>query len=961
MKKKLLIIILSLVCVLTCALGLAACGDTAGVKTDGGMCTVTFDAGRGTIFGERSVKTRVDKNSTVDEPTQEPVCDGYICIGWNFTGDENDALWNFDTDVVKQDIRLYAVWVILREVTFDANGGKFENDANIYKVKVAHNSKLTAVPDVTAPYAVHVLEGWWSDAYGKIDFAEFTITRDITLKARWMLSDEIDAALASFTYRENYGRITVTGVKDKESATSLTVPSVVTYIADYAFKDCINLETVVIDDNISSIGKEAFSGCTKLKSVTLPTELSAIQEYTFKNCASLEEIDIPDTLTFLGVAAFSYCSSLTRIELPAGVTKIPGSAFRGCTALEEVQFGANVTEFGAYAFNDCASLKEFEIPSGVKTVAGNLFEGCSSLQSITVPATCTEIYPEAFQNSGLVTAVIHAKKIYLSAFAGCVSLANLTIGSEVEEIGQGAFSDCTSLTEVEIPDSVTTLNTNVFMNCSSLKSVSIGGGLKEISGGMFRGCSALKNVEFGSNITRINDKAFLDCISLLSFTVPSTVTSVNSKAFDGCARLVEMYNLTDNATLLNNAKPMSNTVIHTSASDASIIKTVNGFSFCTFKDFIYPYKESTFLLDYTGDVENLVLPADYEGNTYKIFKYALSFNPQLKSVKISAGVEAIRDEILLGCDNVTSLTVDSENTYFTAVNNCIISIADEMFVLGCKTSLIPTDGSVTAIGSNVFCHNKTIVNDAFKIPASVIAIKIDAFDGMDGIIRATENGVQYVDNWVVGFEYHKGDYFDLEIEAGTVGIADSAFAANIDASGRWIKSVKTNAELKYIGESAFSFCDFITEVTLNNGLVSIGISAFATCQRLEEIVIPDTVTYMGAAVFNYCSALEYVKLSSSLTMISNQMFSNYNSSLKVVIPTSVVEIGQNIFWKQSGTGLYRPSVYYEGDKAQWNAIKKSNISNDEIYNVAVVYYSETAPSSGIAWHYGADGKPTTQY
>lgn len=866
MKKKVLLMILSLVCVLAFTLGLSACSKTAGDESD--IYTVRFDAGRGTIFGKRLYEVEVDKDSTVGEPNQEPVCDGYIFIGWNVTGSENGEMWRFDTDVIAQNTTLYAVWVQSYEVTFDANGGKFDDDTAIYKINVAHNSKLTTVPNVTAPDANHMLETWWSDLYGAVEPASFTVTRDITLTAKWGLSDEIKTALASFTYTESNGGITVTGVKDKEAVTSLTVPSVVSNIAANAFKDCVNLETVVIDDSVSSIGKSAFSGCAKLKNVTLPTGLCEIDAYTF--------------------------------------------------------------------------------------------DGCSSLQSITIPATCTQIYQYAFKDSGLVTAVIHARKVEYSAFKGCTSLVNLTIGAEVEELGQDTFNGCTSLTEVEIPDNVTKISGQVFKNCSSLKTVSIGDGLTEISGGMFSGCSVLRNVELGSNVSNIKSDAFAGCISLLSFTVPSTVTEIHNKAFSGCARLVEIYNLTDEPNFLNSAKPMSDTVIHTSASDESIIKTADGFSFCMFKDSVYPYPEVPFLLDYTGNKENLVLPADYEGNNYKIFKYALSFNPQLKSVTISDGVELIRDEILLGSDNVTSLTVGSGNTYYTSKNNCVISTADSKFVLGCKTSVIPTDGSVTAIGRNVFCHNKTIINDAFKIPDRVTVVERSAFDGIEGIAR-TEGYVEYVDKWAVRLVYDGSDYIDLELAAGTVGIASGTFNPynNNYTGGRHIKSVKTNAELKYICEEAFSSCDFITEVTLNNGLVSIERSAFSSCSRLEEIVVPDTVTSLGSAAFKGCSALTYAKLPSGISIINYQTFDGCTSLKEIVIPSSVTKIEHWVFNNCPST----LKVYYcGGDASAWSLIVISNQNNGAgTASTGRYYYSET-PQTGVAtWHYGEDGKPTTQY
>lgn len=277
--KKTLAYLASVALALVCAFSLAACvfgvGNT-NKGSDGETYTVTFDAGNGTILGQRYLYASVGKNSTVSEPNQKPECDGYIFIGWNITGSENAETWNFDTDLVERDTTLYAVWAQACEITLEARGGKFDDNAETRTVKAARNSVLT-IPAVTPPDANHVLKGW-RDAYGTLHKTEYPVTRDMTLTAQWELSDEILTALAPFTYRERDGRITITGVNDKDTVTSLTVPAAVSFIDDNAFEGCISLETVVVDDNVSYIGKNAFGGCAKLKSVTLPTELQEIQE-----------------------------------------------------------------------------------------------------------------------------------------------------------------------------------------------------------------------------------------------------------------------------------------------------------------------------------------------------------------------------------------------------------------------------------------------------------------------------------------------------------------------------------------------------------------------------------------------------------------------------------------------------------------------------------------------------------
>ncbi|MDE7157996.1 MAG: leucine-rich repeat domain-containing protein, partial [Clostridiales bacterium] len=534
-------------------------------------------------------------------------------------------------------------------------------------------------------------------------------------------------------------------------------------------------------------------------------------------------------------------------------------------------------------------------------------------------------------------------------------------------IGYHAFMVRSSLVEIDVPDNVTELDSEVFRNCTSLKKAKIGEVITIVETGLFNGCYSLGEVTFDGEITEIKSMAFANCLSLLSFTIPASVTKLEDKAFQNALRLVEVYNLSalkpNVWTGLND-----NTVMHTDLSEPSIIdRRADGFTFCTCKDLIYPRDEGPFLLDYTGSAEKLVLPADYEGNNYKIFRYALAFNPQLKSVTISAGVEAIRDEILFGCNRVGILTVDSENAYYTSKNNCVISVADSKFVLGCRMSVIPNDGSVTTIGSNVFCHNPDILQSLVKIPASVTRVERCAFDGCTGIMRTAENHVVYVDKWAYAFDYDdRKNPLDLELEAGTVGICDFAFStlayANSNMStgaftGYSIGSVKFNAELKYVGDSAFYGCSNMKAITFNDGLLRIDSSAFDQCTKLEEIVIPDSVQEIGTSAFSYCSALEYVKLPEGLKEIKHNMFNRCTSLKAIVIPSGVNKVTYWAFKDTSTTFV----VYYGGSSSDdWKGISVDSDSNTAFKNATRYYYSETA-QEGDYWHYGDDGKPTTEY
>lgn len=961
--KKLCTAALALVTCATASAALIACDGLFGGGDNGNKtCTVTFDAGWGTIDGERIYTTKIKSGSTVSKPT-DPVCDGYTFLGWSVTGSDDGVMWKFDSDTVTKDTTLKAVWAQSFKITFDANGGKFEDGTAQYSVTVLDGEKLTP-PKVTPPDDNHVLGKWETSIVWDFDNE---ITRDLAFKARWDLTPEHKAALSPFNYFERDGGVVITGVKDTDSLTEADLPPVVVSINSETFKDCVNLVSVNIPDGVTVIGKNTFIGCSKLKTVTLPADLTEIGDKAFMGCSSLESLDIPDTLTSLGEGAFWGCSSLESIHLPVGVTEIGASVFRGCSALQEVELDGAVTSIGNYAFNGCASLKDFDLPVGLNSLGYDVFVGCKALESVTIPSVFETLPRSSFSGcSGLKTVEVHSKTIGNYAFENCTSLISLTLGDEVETIGYHAFTGCTSLTKIEVPDTVTALDSEVFRNCTSLKKATLGEGITAVSRGLFNGCSALGEVTFDGEITEIEGMAFANCTSLLSFTIPASVTKLENDIFKNAPRLVEIYNLSG-LTVTSAMGVDYNTVKHTDISEPSIIhRTADGFAFCTYKDSTYPYAEGPFLLDYTGSAENLVLPADYEGNSYKIFKYALAFNPQLKSVTISAGVEVIRDEILLGCDNVTSLTVDSGNTYYTSSGNCVIATADSKFVLGCKTSVIPTDGSVTTIGSNVFCHNATVINDAFKIPASVTAIDRIAFDGCAGIMRTAENHVVYVDKWAYAVDYDdRKNPLDLELEAGTVGICDFAFSTlsysnsniiNGGAPGYSIGSFKCNAELKYIGDSAFYGCSNMTAVTLNNGLLRIDSSAFHQCSKLKEIVIPDTVQEIGTSALSYCEALEYVKLPEGIKEITHNMFNKCTSLKAIVIPSSVNKVTYWAF-KDASASLV---VYYGGSSSEeWNLITIDSDSNTAIKNARIYYYSETA-QEGDYWHYGADGKPTTE-
>jgi len=94
-----------------------------------------------------------------------------------------------------------------------------------------------------------------------------------------------------------------------------------------------------------------------------------------------------------------------------------------------------------------------------------------------------------------------------------------------------------------------------------------------------------------------------------------------------------------------------------------------------------------------------------------------------------------------------------------------------------------------------------------------------------------------------------------------------------------------------IGERAFSYCDFIEEVTLPDTLKYIGSQAFAYCSSIKEIVIPTSVEEIESNAFTECSQLSTIYISSKNISISNYAFSTTyqrNVDLTIYAPSTVM-------------------------------------------------------------------------
>ena len=263
----------------------------------------------------------------------------------------------------------------------------------------------------------------------------------------------------------------------------------------------------------------------------------------------------------------------------------------------------------------------------------------------------------------------------------------------------------------------------------------------------------------------------------------------------------------------------------------------------------------------------------------------------LTNITIPGSVTNIDAFVFEGCTALQTIVVDEKNSVYHSEGNCIIHTKDKEVISGCKNSVIPSDGSVTSIGSFAFefCTGLKKIT----IPDEITRIGYRAFSRCTGLTSiAIPNGVTDID-------------FD-----------------------------------------AFRACTGLTSITIPGSVTHIGDRAFSDCTGLTSITIPDSVTYIGSSAFRDTSpslviytsensaAYKYAKSNSIklyLTKITRyisppdleKMQSNGNISVKITLkPTDNYE--------------------YKCNNGRW---QKSNIFDNLSFDTDYTFYQRLGKTS----------------
>ena len=185
------------------------------------------------------------------------------------------------------------------------------------------------------------------------------------------------------------GNLTITGTGDMYDYTPTSMPW------QTLSKE---IRTILLPDEMSSIGAFAFTDCYYLPSINIPSSVVTINDGAFENCRLLSTISFANNgqLTTIGSWAFYNCHELKDVVIPEGVTEIGHAAFYGCTYLKDLTLPASLQSIADNGFAGCSKLAQIQVNAIIPPqVNARTFEEVDRSIPVIVPDESVEQYKSA--------------------------------------------------------------------------------------------------------------------------------------------------------------------------------------------------------------------------------------------------------------------------------------------------------------------------------------------------------------------------------------------------------------------------------------------------------------------------------------------------------------------------------------------------------------------------------------
>ncbi|MCD8208368.1 MAG: leucine-rich repeat protein [Bacteroidales bacterium] len=751
-----------------------------------------------------------------------------------------------------------------------------------------------------------------------------------------------------FYYSYNLEKVTFLEASAGASAT-LT-------IGDQAFARCTGLTDVTLPSHLTDFNTTMFDYCSALMSLKITaggqysatTASDASTEglvctnngttiiYCLRYCTG--EVVIGNPVTTIGANAFNGCTRITSVIIGGTVTLIEESAFEGCTGIESITFlgddNSNDLTIKTRAFYGLtnSAFTELYLPSNLITMEIYAFGGCTKLTTVHFDARKTAEGQEpqelnfatnAFANTAgnsYVTTLYLGENVPMFGFSGVFGKALTDViideNNKYFNLDDSGVIYSTDGTEIlfypddlegayTVPDGVERIGDNVFSSRTNLTGIYIPSSVIYIGYQAFYGCSGLLVVEFdpadGEDLV-IGDKAFYNCSKLTSISLPSRLVEmgeydsmgnlVNMDVFTGCNNLATITVGEDNEHFMTSfgilylikdgeptdliLSPRKNTAAQGELVIPSTVSKIwyrafyynEGITRISFEnDTAVNGLELDSLITQYSEVKEIILPYGLEMIPYECFYYSRN----LEYVYIPYTVTGIDVYAFYYCSALTDVVfgdvpeelaaqgVTAGDLEFGAFT---YDYGGYYFSYTAITELVLPDRT-TSLHRYAFCSISTL--ESVTIGSNIEEIPEWCFyndKNLEEIIFA--GGEDSKLRSIGQYAFTQTGTYDLILPANLEEIENYAFSSYSNESanynGAGVTSVKFNKNLKTIGDYAFYSCKSLESIEfeevgeLDMTLeLKLGRNVFYN-SKITSVTFPYYVTQIGG--FNYVKITE---------------------------------------------------------------------------------------------------------
>lgn len=466
----------------------------------------------------------------------------------------------------------------------------------------------------------------------------------------------------------------------------------------------------------------------------------------------------------------------------------------------------------------------------------------------------------------------------------------VTVPSTVRVIGEGAFENNGRITRVIVPGSVEQIKPYAFWGCDNLSTVSLGSGLTEVGDYAFAGAKGLKRVTIPSSVTRIGIGAFADCVNMEEITIPATVSSIHETAFDGCAKL-KINCMTG------------------SRADQFAQKFYERQKEMPEYEDVSNYQPDSSTADTNTTDNNTGNSTNTDSNT----------NTNTNTSNNNGRIPNRDDNVQINPD-ILGPSGDVLGSTYVVGNQAVIFLdnaSPEVFsgppvpsvtpeveqpnlgnsVQGTNGSTIPkytiVDGETVA--DQAYYRNRNL--QAVTLPEEINEIGQFAFARSSVSQLVIPEGTREI---AYGAFYHCDNLTQVNLPTTLINVEPKAFAHTA-----WVEQFLAGAgdegDFLISGNTLVAYRGSGSVVEVPEGVTLIAAEVFQDHTEITDVILPESLLIIGEGAFEGCSGLKEATFGSQVTDIKDRAFAG-TALEHVAIPASLKRIGLQAFPEATGVG-----------------------------------------------------------